>query len=286
MTIINKEEQEFLDVLRNIVDNGIEDNNDRTGVGIKFLPGVTLKYDLRNNKLPLWTTRKVKWSNQFIELVWFLRGQTDVKFLQDRGINIWDSWVKEDGTIGPGYGKQWRTWEKYVSDGHGTVYRDQPIDQFKNLITGIKNKPSSRRHIVSLWNVPDMEHCKLPCCHGDIIQFIVDPNTKELHCLQYQRSADFTIGYCPWQYTMLTHIVASLTNTIPASFTATLGNCHVYINQLDAIKEQLSRTPSESPTFKILKPLTSIQDVENLQLEDVEVSNYNPQKFIRFPIAV
>lgn len=288
---MNKEETEFLEVARRILNDGIE-TTDRTGVGVKFIPGVSLKYDLTNNKLPLWTTRKIKWENQWIELIWFLRGQTDVKYLTDRGVNIWNSWTKSDGTIGPGYGKQWRSWDRFIDKSYVGVHGEernyklnQPIDQFSNLIEGIKNNPASRRHIVSLWNPVDVNECALPPCHGDVIQFIVD-NNRGLHCIQYQRSADFCVGACPWQYTMLTHIVGKLTNTVPTSLTVMYGHCHIYLNQLDAVKEQLSRTPTEFPTMDILRPLSTISDVESLELKDIMVSNYNHQKFIKFPIAV
>lgn len=291
------EEHQYLAALREIQREGWT-VPDRTGVGIKMLPGLSFKYDLTSNKLPIWNTRKINWKNQFIELIWFLNGRTDVKYLQERGVKIWDSWVKPQGergagTIGPGYGKQWRHWAARGRGPEGPFMEEQEgydyeIDQFKNLITGLKTNPFSRRHIVTLWNPADMDECCLPCCHGDVIQFVVDPD-KGLHCMQYQRSADMPLGYCPWQYAMLTRIVADLTGLTPASFTATIGNAHIYDNQKDAVAEQLGRSVdyvSPATTFHLLKPITTIADVCSLEITDVEVKNYNPKPFIKFPIAV
>lgn len=273
----NKEEQEYLELVENIIKNGIT-SNDRTGVGTKYLIGQTLKYDLTNNKIPIWTTRKIKWENQVWELIWFLRGQTDIKWLQDRNVNIWNSWVKTDGTIGPGYGKQWRRWD--VNDG-GTSY----IDQFSRIIEQIKTNPESRRHIVSLWNVSDVDDCVLPPCHGDIIQFVVEEN-KYLHCIQYQRSADMILGYCPWQYALLTNIVAKLTNLEPKSLTVTVGNAHVYNNQLEGAREQLKRMPTQFPELSLNENINTIEEVENSTISDYKLVGYSHQKFIKFPIAV
>lgn len=305
--IPNPEEAVFLKVLKDITKSGFK-TMDRTGVGTHTLVGIPLKYDLTDGKLPLWTTRKIRWENQFWELIWFLRGQTDVAWLADKKVNgkniaIWDYWKKADGTIGPGYGKQWRRWSapdystyktSFVSPGY--IFTNPPaperhtfelktIDQFTQLIEGIRNNPFSRRHIVTLWNPADIDECVLPPCHGDVIQFVVD-DKRGLHCLQYQRSADIAVGYCPWQYAMLTHIVAKLTDTTPASLSCMIGNAHVYLNQFEAVEQQYSRSPTEAPTFGILKDIKTIEDVENLQIEDVEVSNYNPQAFIKFPIAI
>lgn len=169
---------------------------------------------------------------------------------------------------------------------HLKEVKETKIDQFKNLIEGIRKNPFSRRHVVSLWNPADVDDCVLPPCHGDVIQFIVD-NNMGLHCLQYQRSADMAIGYCPWQYAMLTQIVGKLTNTIPTSLSCTVGSAHIYLNQQDAIKEQLSRTPSDvTPRFNIKKDIKTIEDVEQMTVDDVEVLDYNHQAFIKFPIAV
>jgi thymidylate synthase len=288
------EEHQYLAALREIQREGWT-VPDRTGVGIKMLPGLSFKYDLTSNKLPIWNTRKINWKNQFIELIWFLNGRTDVKYLQERGVKIWDSWVKPNGTIGPGYGKQWRSWDRMVEETYqggnnqvASYHYNRPIDQFANLIAGLKTNPFSRRHIVTLWNPADMDECVLPCCHGDIIQFVVDSN-KGLHTMQYQRSADMPLGYCPWQYAMLTRIVADLTGLTPASFTATIGNAHIYDNQKDAVAEQLGRSVdyvSPATTFHLLKPITTIADVCSLEITDVEVKNYNPKPFIKFPIAV
>lgn len=287
-------EKEYLDVLQKIIDHGFE-TPDRTGTGIRMLPGITLKYDISENQLPLWTTRKLKWQNQFIELIWFLNGRTDVKYLQERSVRIWDSWaqplgVRDAGTIGPGHGKQWRKWDavREIVDGSCEQNLEKyTIDQFANLIAGIKASPYSRRHIVTLWNPADVGNCILPPCHGNVIQFVVDPQ-KGLHCLQYQRSADMPLGYCPWQYTMLTHIVAKLCGLRPASLTVTVGNAHVYDNQVEKVKLQLARqfAASLTPTFHINKSITTIDDVCKLEIDDVEVKGYSPQPFIIIPVSV
>jgi thymidylate synthase len=287
----NIEELEFLKSLKNVIENGFR-VPDRTGTGVKFLPGICLKYDLSNNKIPIWTTRKINWKNQWLELIWFLRGDTDVKWLEERGVNIWSFWKKSDGTIGPGYGKQWRNIDNpntarlfYDSTEEEEYIRFDKIDQFQNLINGITKDPYSKRHVITLWNPSEVKECSLPPCHSIALQFLLDEN-KGLHCLQFQRSADLAIGYCPWQYTMLTHIIGKLTNTIPTSFTATLGSAHVYLNQLDAIKTQLNRTPTNSPEIKILKNIQNIKDVEDLTIDDVEILNYNFQPFIKFPVSI
>ena len=292
MRNVNLEEQQYLDVLRDIIDNGIETEN-RTGINTKFIVGTTLKYDLSNHKIPIWTTRKINYKNQWWELLWFLNGRTDVKWLQDKGVNIWNSWVKSDGTIGPGYGKQFRNWEavdwtkEVVDEDNGEIigYKTKHIDQFKNLIERIKKDPNSRRHIISLWNVPDMEECALPSCHGLVIQFIVEKN-KYLHCVYYMRSSDFGVGYCAWQYALLTNIVGRLTNLEPKSLTAVLGNNHVYINQIEALNEQLKRIPTEFPTLEINPNIKTIKDVENSCFEDYKLIGYNPQSFIKIPVSI
>lgn len=288
---MNREELQYLDTIRNIVDCGIP-SNDRTGVGTKYLIGQTFKYDLSENKIPIWTTRKIPWKNQVWELIWFLRGQTDVKWLQDRGVNIWNSWVKKDGTIGPGYGKQWRRWETFNS-GHSVYssisnqqfYPKKTIDQFSLLIEGIKTNPDSRRHVVTLWNPADMNDCVLPCCHGGIIQFIVE-DKKYLHCFQYQRSADFLLGYTPWQYALLTNMIGRLTNLEPKSLTVTVGNCHVYNNQLEGISTLLTRSPKPFPALTMSPDIKTVEDIENSILDDYKLVGYEPDSFIKFPIAV
>lgn len=622
---MNREEFQYLDTVRNIVDCGIP-SNDRTGVGTKYLIGQTFKYDLSENKIPIWTTRKIPWKNQVWELIWFLRGQTDVKWLQDRGVNIWNSWVKEDGTIGPGYGKQWRRWETfntshsvYSSISNQQFHPKKTIDQFSLLIEGIKQNPDSRRHLVTLWNPADVNDCVLPpcfapgtliltqdgyktveeikiedkiydadlnlqninkiyqtpfngngvsvktryknqnlistenhpflvknfgykqakdlklgdylgiprnknsnvpeflyerkyykntvikkwqpnendffmmgyflgdgwamknnrisfsinnrdvgfllpklresikiskkptkknlschiyetkslkwyevlkqfgkgaknkkipnwildapieliksfiegykaadgcnrnleeryttiskniafglqllyakigkilsvsfrkrkptCviegrtvnqnhlfelssssffkknyaivddnyiwievvgiekitindnvynfdvnnthtytannianhnCHGDIIQFIVE-DKKYLHCFQYQRSADFILGYTPWQYALLTNMVGRLTNLEPKSLTVTVGNCHVYNNQLEGINTLLTRSPKPFPALTMSPDIKTVEDIENSILDDYKLVGYEPDSFIKFPIAV
>lgn len=267
---MNLEEQYYLNNLSKILSEGIS-SDDRTGVGTKFLISQKFDYNISDGKIPIWTTRKVPWKNQVIELLWFINGRTDVKWLQDRGITIWNSWTKDDGTIGPGYGKQYR-------DCNG-------IDQFVKLIEGIKKTPESRRHIISLYNVADMEECVLPCCHGLVIQFIVEKK-EFLHCVYYQRSADFCLGFCPWQYALLTNIIGRLTNLKPKSLSAIIGNNHVYLNQIEAAEKQLERIPTKFPVLNMNPNIKTISDVESSSLDDYPLANYTPQSFIKFPISV
>lgn len=527
---MNKEEQYFLDTAKNIIETGI-DSNDRTGVGTKYLFSQKFDYDISDGKIPIWTTRKIPWKNQVWELIWFMRGDTNIKFLKDRGVNIWDSWADERGNLGPLYGKQFRNWHnieliekrhkqiddqkiespystnieldysinksnlvgkkfnsktgayivikentnprtynvKFIETGyeiHNLVRHDiekqsledrykpsfmnigclgekvskedyellyQPwtsmirrcydnshtnssfykfngvfvekqwlifsnfvkdvkkipnfflkkefpdlysldkdyygancygpnttiwlskteqnlnqektmffkaikdeneivtlgvkpfcdkfnlcstsvynalkenkefkgwkfqklntdklvrmriFDQVNNLIANIKNNPESRRHIISCWNVPELENMKLMPCHSNHIQIVVNAAKKDLYYQYVQRSADFLIGYCPWQHALFANIIGQLTGYKPKQLSAIITNCHIYKDQFEAAEKQISRTPTQFPVLKINKKLNSITDVENSELGDYELVDYNPQSFIKFPIAV
>lgn len=275
---MNKEEQIYLDTLKEIVEYGTN-SLDRTGTGTKFLFSKKFDYDISNGKIPIWTTRKIPWRNQVWELIWFIRGETNIKFLKDRNVNIWDHWSDDQGFIGPTYGQQLRAWN------YGGGW---PIDQLENLIRDLKSKPESRRHIITLWNPGEfegMERTFLPCCHSNHIQIVVEEG-KYLNYQMVQRSADMPLGYCPWQHALFANIIGTLTGLQPKRMSVIVSNAHVYNNQFDAVYQQISRTPVEFPRLKINKVLNSIKDVEESVLEDYELVGYEPQSFIKYPISI
>lgn len=274
----NVEEQYYLSKLKEIVEDGIE-SNDRTGVGTKYLFSQKFDYDISNGRIPIWTTRKVPWRNQVWELIWMIRGDTNIKFLKDRGVNIWNSWCDTKGSVGPIYGQQLREWE--------TEYAY--IDQLQILIDNIKTNPESRRHIITLWNAGihnTLQKPYLPPCHSQHIQIVINERKKELYYQMLQRSADMAIGYCPYQHALFANIIGKLTGYHATKMSIIVSNCHVYNNQIEKVQEQLLRTPTEFPILKINKELLTIKDVEDSVLEDYELVGYNPQSFIKFPIAV
>lgn len=294
---MNLEEQIFLDTANNIIQNGI-DSNDRTGVGTKYLFSQKFDYDISNGKIPIWTTRKINWKNQVVELIWFVRGDTNTNYLKERGVNIWDSWTDEQGSVGPIYGKQLRAWEtadhkEYTfSDSKITTekyYKPKKIDQLQTLINNIKTNPESRRHIITLWNAGlhnELQKPYLPPCHSNHIQIVVDAEKKELYYQYIQRSADFLIGYCPWQHALFANIIGVLTGYKPKQMSAVITNCHIYKNQFEPALQQILRVPTEFPTLKINKNFNTLSDVETSELMDFELVNYTPQAAIKFPIAV
>jgi thymidylate synthase len=288
------------------MENG-HDSDDRTGTGTKFIVSKQFNYDISNGKIPIWTTRKINWKNQVWELIWFLKGHpANIKWLKERGVNIWDSWADENGYIGPTYATQMRKWlqpkrplpqheyllknfiKKSDTDTATINYDCEEIDQFKNLIDGIKNNPESRRHIIALWNPGEYHNLSkpyLPSCHSNHIQVTI-LNKKYLHYQMIQRSADFIVGFCPWQHALFANIIGKLTGYEPISMSILISNCHIYKNQFEAATELLKRTPTEFPTLKINKELKTIENVEDSILEDYELINYNPQPFIKIPISV
>lgn len=289
--MINVEERQYLHTISNILETGY-DSDDRTGVGTKFLVSQKFDYDISNGKIPIWTTRKVPWKNQVVELIWFIRGgHANVSWLKERGVNIWDSWADENGYIGPTYATQLRNWlhpKRDIEPIDLNLYECEEVDQFKNLIEGLKSNPESRRHIISLWNAgeyADLPKPYLPSCHSNHIQITVI-NKKYLHYQMVQRSADFLLGYCPWQHALFANIIGKLTGYEPKSMSILITNCHIYNNQFEAAKELLTRIPTEFPTLNINKDLKTIEDVENSELENYELVNYNPQKFIKIPISI
>src|SRR5829696_4501755 len=253
--------QTYLDLLRRILDEGVE-KSDRTGTGTLSVFGHQMRFDLTAG-FPLVTTKKVHTRSVFGELLWFLRGDTNVKWLQDRGITIWDEWADDNGDLGPVYGAQWRSWP--TPDG-------RHIDQLAQVIDEIRNNPDSRRHIVSAWNVADIPQMALAPCHA-LFQFYVADD--RLSCQLYQRSADVFLGV-PFNiasYALLTHMVAQVTDLQVGDFVHTLGDAHLYLNHLDQARTQLARDPRPLPELW-LDP--SVTDIASFDLDHVKVSAYDP----------
>ena len=261
---------QYLDLLKNVFDNGII-KKDRTGVGTKSLFGWQMRFDLSKG-FPLLTTKKLHIKSIVHELLWFVKGDTNIKYLNDNNVHIWDEWADDNGNLGPVYGKQWRSWENNGVE----------IDQLKNAIELIKNDPSSRRIIVSSWNPADVSKMALPPCHC-LFQFHVIDN--KLSCQLYQRSADIFLGV-PFNiasYALLTHMIADLTNLNVGFFIHTLGDAHLYLNHQDQAKEQLTRKPKDLPKLVINRKRKNIDEFE---FDDFTFQNYSPDANIKAPIAV
>lgn len=270
--------KQYLDLIKHILENG-EKREDRTGTGTISLFGLQAKYDLRQG-FPLLTTKKVLFNSVLRELLWFLRGSTNINDDLTRHTPIWDAWADEDGELGPVYGYQWRSWPKYVLDEKSGLYRKESVDQIQTVIDMIKTDPSSRRLLVSAWNVADLDKMALPPCHL-LFQFYVI--NGRLDCQLYQRSADMALGV-PFNiasYALLMTMIAQECGLTPGIFTHTLGDAHIYLNHVEGLHKQLERTPGQLPSLEIAcKPFWE------LQFDDFVLKNYNPQGFIKFPIAV
>ncbi|MGI9517102.1 MAG: thymidylate synthase [Pirellulaceae bacterium] len=263
--------QQYLDLVRQILDAGVE-KHDRTGTGTLSIFGHQMRFDL-NEGFPLVTTKKLHLRSIIHELLWFLSGDTNVRYLQENRVTIWDEWADENGELGPVYGSQWRSWRG--PDG-------QTVDQISELVHMIRTNPDSRRLIVSAWNVPEIPHMKLPPCHT-LFQFYVAGG--RLSCQLYQRSADVFLGV-PFNiasYALLTSMIAQVTDLQPGEFIHTLGDAHLYSNHLDQAREQLTRDPRPLPQLKINPEVT---DLFAFRFEDFEVVNYDPHPAIKAPIAV
>jgi thymidylate synthase len=262
---------QYLNLLQYILDNGIE-KNDRTGVGTRSVFGYQMRFDLQNG-FPLVTTKKLHLRSIIYELLWFIHGDTNIKYLHDNNVSIWDEWADENGDLGPIYGKQWRRWE--TKDGSA-------IDQLSWVINEIKNNPNSRRLIVSAWNVAEIAEMKLPPCHV-LFQFYVANN--KLSCQLYQRSADVFLGV-PFNiasYALLTHMIAQVTGLQVGEFIHTFGDVHLYLNHIEQAKLQLSREPFPLPQLK-LNP--DIRNIDDFKFEDIEIVNYQSHPAIKADVAV
>ncbi len=263
--------KQYLDLLRHIKENGAT-KHDRTGVGTKSVFGYQMRFDL-NKGFPLLTTKKVHLKSIIHELLWFIAGDTNIKYLKDNGVSIWDEWADENGDLGPVYGKQWRSWQ--ATDG-------RIIDQFADVVNTIKNNPDSRRMLVCAWNPADVDKMALPPCHC-LFQFYVADN--KLSCQLYQRSADTFLGV-PFNiasYALLTMMLAQVCNLELGEFIHTTGDTHLYLNHLEQVDLQLSREPKELPKMWINPDVKSIFD---FKYEDFKIENYDPHPAIKAPVAV
>lgn len=263
--------QQYHDLMRRILNEGVK-KTDRTGTGTISIFGHQMRFNLAEG-FPVVTTKKLHLRSIIVELLWFLRGESNITWLKENGVSIWDEWADENGDLGPVYGYQWRHWP----DGNGGE-----IDQIKNLIHQIKTKPDSRRHIVSAWNVADVDHMALPPCHT-IFQFYVADG--KLSCQLYQRSADVFLGV-PFNiasYALFTMMVAQVCDLEPGDFVHTFGDAHLYSNHLEQTELQLSRELRPLPTMKI-NP--EVKDIFGFKYEDFELVGYDPHPHIKAAVAV
>jgi thymidylate synthase len=263
--------KQYLDLMRFVKDNGVR-KEDRTGVGTVSVFGYQMRFDLAEG-FPLVTTKKLHLRSIIHELLWFLQGDTNIRYLNQNGVRIWNEWADEAGELGPVYGYQWRSWP--APDGRS-------IDQISRLVSQIKHKPDSRRHIVSAWNVADIEQMALPPCHC-LFQFFVGGG--RLSCQLYQRSADIFLGV-PFNiasYALLTMMVAQVTGYAPGEFIHTFGDAHLYLNHLEQAELQLSRQPCPLPRM-VINP--AVTDLFGFQYDDFELVGYEHHPHIKAPIAV
>ena len=266
----------YLDYLRHIVDHGVR-KEDRTGVGTLSVFGYQMRFSLQEG-FPLVTTKKLHLRSIIHELLWFLRGETNVRSLNEHGVTIWDEWADGSGELGPVYGKQWRSWEG--ADG-------RTVDQIADVVEGIRTNPDSRRLVVSAWKVDEIEKMALPPCHL-LFQFYVAPDADgrgRLSCQLYQRSADSFLGvpFNVASYSLLTHLVAQQAGLGVGDFVWTGGDCHLYLNHLDQVQEQLARTPYPPPQLVIRRKPPTLFDYV---YEDFEIAHYRHHAPIKAPVAV
>lgn len=261
----------YLDLVQRVLQDGVS-KGDRTGTGTLSIFGAQLRFDLSKG-FPLVTTKKVHLRSIVHELLWFLAGDTNIRYLRDNGVTIWDEWADAKGDLGPVYGKQWRSWA--TPDGGA-------IDQIADLLSEIRTNPNSRRLIVSAWNPAELDQMALAPCHC-LFQFHVADG--HLSCQLYQRSADIFLGV-PFNiasYALLTHMIAHVTGLKPGDFVHTFGDAHLYVNHLDQAREQLQREPHALPTLKLNPAVTSLFD---FQYDDITVEGYDPHPAIKAPVAV
>lgn len=263
--------KQYLDLMQHVLDKGVK-KEDRTGTGTISVFGYQMRFNLAEG-FPLVTTKKVHLKSIIHELLWFLKGSTNIAYLKDNGVGIWDEWADENGELGPVYGKQWRSW---------ATPSGEDIDQIKQVVQQLKNNPDSRRIIVSAWNVADINQMKLPPCHAFFQFYVAD---GKLSCQLYQRSADIFLGV-PFNiasYALLTLMMAQVSGLQPGEFIWTGGDTHLYVNHLEQASLQLSREPRPLPKMKINPDVTSIFD---FQYEDFKLESYDPHPGIKAPVAV
>ena len=263
--------KQYLELMQHVLDNGAI-KEDRTGTGTRSVFGYQMRFDLSAG-FPLVTTKKLHLRSIIHELLWFLQGDTNIKYLKDNGVSIWDAWADEKGNLGPVYGSQWRSWP--TADG-------RHIDQITQVVEQIKNNPDSRRIIVSAWNVGEIENMALPPCHAFFQFYVAD---GKLSCQLYQRSADIFLGV-PFNiasYAVLTLMVAQVTGLQPGDFIHTLGDAHLYSNHLEQANTQLQREPRTLPVMKI-NP--AVSDLFAFTFDDFELTEYEPHPHIKAPVAV
>ncbi|KAG7188393.1 hypothetical protein KM043_008044 [Ampulex compressa] len=286
------EEYQYLRLIEDIIKTGFK-KSDRTGIGTYSKFGTQMRFDLRNEIFPLLTTKRVFWRGVVEELLWFIKGSTNAKELSDKGIHIWDANSsrtfldsagfndREEGDLGPVYGFQWRHFGAEYNNMH-TDYSGQGVDQLKDIIDKLKHAPDDRRIMMCAWNPVDVPKMALPPCHC-LVQFYV--NDGELSCQLYQRSADMGLGV-PFNiasYSLLTYMIAHVTGLKPREFIHTMGDCHVYLNHVSALEEQIKRIPRPFPRLKITR---NIEDIDSFTSSDLELIDYNPHAKICIPMAV
>jgi thymidylate synthase len=269
--MVGADMRQYLDLVQNILDHGIQ-KSDRTGTGTLSTFGYQMRFDLGVG-FPLMTTKKLHLKSIIYELLWFLKGETNIQYLQDHGVRIWNEWADENGELGPVYGSQWRSWK--TSEGNG-------IDQISEVVHSIQENPNSRRHIVSAWNVGEIDNMALPPCHL-LFQFYVAEG--RLSCQLYQRSADVFLGV-PFNiasYALLTMMMAQVCDLQPGDFVHTMGDAHLYLNHLEQARSQLTRQPLALPRLKI-NP--EVKNIFGFQYQDFELSGYQAHPHIKASISV
>ena len=263
--------RQYLDLMSHVLEHG-DHKTDRTGTGTLSVFGWQMRFRLQDG-FPLLTTKKLHTRSIIHELLWFLQGDTNIRYLKENGVSIWDEWADENGDLGPVYGKQWRRWE--TADGRS-------VDQITRLVEGIRRNPDSRRHLVTAWNPGEVDNMALPPCHA-LFQFYVA--NGRLSCQLYQRSADIFLGV-PFNiasYALLTHMIAQACDLEPGDFVWTGGDCHLYLNHLEQAREQLSREPRPLPQLRI-NP--AVKDAFAFRFEDFTLEGYDPHPHIKAPVAV